>query len=272
MSEMARIIRLLKQTFEGKPYYGPSVLSSLAGATADLAARKPPGSAHSIWEIVAHLNQELIYACAVVQSTAGPWIEGKTTWPAITNTSDTAWQEALEDLKKANQALVLAVKQLDDAILDREAHRVRVPFYLMLHGTIQHNVYHAGQISLLRGQMVPSNTKKLESEDHTESRRTTGVRWVAIFDDNEGLESIRREHSAAHFDYLAANRDKIVIAGGLRLAPSEWYCGGLWVLQVDSRDEAVSLIEQDPYFRLGLRQGYRLLAWGKAPCYGMVSL
>lgn len=47
------------------------------------------------------------------------------------------------------------------------------------------------------------------------------MRWVAIFDDNDGLESIRKDHSAAHFAYLAANRDKIVIAGGLRLAPGD---------------------------------------------------
>ena len=98
------------------------------------------------------------------------------------------------------------------------------------------------------------------------------MRWVAIFDDNEGLESVRREHSASHFDYLSANRGKIVIAGGLRPAPGDWYCGGLWVLEVDSRDEAVRLIEQDPYFQLGLRKGYRLLVWGKAPCYSTVVL
>ena len=71
---------------------------------------------------------------------------------------------------------------------------------------------------------------------------------------------------------MGANRDKIVIAGGLRPVPDEWYCGGLWVLEVASRDEAVTLIEHDPYFRLGLRKGYRLLVWGKAPCYGAVSL
>ncbi|MBM3471126.1 MAG: hypothetical protein FJX73_10120 [Armatimonadetes bacterium] len=98
------------------------------------------------------------------------------------------------------------------------------------------------------------------------------MRWVAIFEDNEGKESIRKEHSNAHYDYLAANRDKIVIAGGLRPAPDEWFCGGLWVMEVDSREEAVKLAESDPFFRLGLRKGYRLLAWGKAPCYDAVTL
>jgi len=32
------------------------------------------------------------------------------------------------------------------------------------------------------------------------------MRWVAIFDDDPGRDAVRKEHSAAHFAYLAANR------------------------------------------------------------------
>jgi hypothetical protein len=153
MTEIARIARLLEQTFEGKPYYGPSVLDTLSGITAELAARRPPWSAHRIWDLVAHLTAELRYACTVIDGTAGSWTDGVTTWPAISETSDTAWHQAIKELKRANRTLVRAVKRLDDTVLDKKPVRVRGPFYLMLHGTIQHNVHHAGQISLLRGQM-----------------------------------------------------------------------------------------------------------------------
>jgi hypothetical protein len=154
MSEIARIAHMLEQTFEGKPYYGPSVLDTLEDVTAEVAIRRPQWSAHSIWALVAHLTAELNYARAVIEGAAGSWIEGKTTWPVITDTSEVAWQKAIKEIKKANRALVRVVKQLDDTILDRKPMRVRGPFYLMLHGTIQHNIYHAGQISLLTGQMI----------------------------------------------------------------------------------------------------------------------
>jgi hypothetical protein len=154
MSEITRIARLLEQTFEGKPYYGPSVLDTLLYVPAAVAASKPYWSAHRIWDLVAHLTAELNYARAVIEGTAQPWIEGTTTWPPITDTSETTWQEAISALKKANRALVRAVKRLNDDVLDQKPTRVRGPFYLMLHGTIQHNIYHAGQISLLRGQMT----------------------------------------------------------------------------------------------------------------------
>lgn len=154
MSEIERIARLMAQTFEGNPYHGPSVLGALQNVTADVAVRKPPWSAHRIWDIVAHLTAELTYARQVIQGTAGPWIEGQTTWPAITDTSAAAWEKAIRDLKRANRALVRAVRKLDDAMLDQKPIRVRGPFYLMLHGTMHHNIHHAGQISLLAGQMV----------------------------------------------------------------------------------------------------------------------
>ena len=98
------------------------------------------------------------------------------------------------------------------------------------------------------------------------------MRWIAFFEDLPDREWIRKEHASAHFDYLAAHQDRIKLAGGLREAPDAWYCGGLWILEVESRDEAVRLVEADPYFTLGLRKGYRLLVWGKAPCYDKVAL
>ena len=149
MSEPERIARLLEQTFEGRPYYGPSVIDSLKEVTAKIAVRKPRKSTHSIWNLVAHLTAELHYARALLEDTAGLWIEGETTWPAIPNKSEVAWQQAVEELKKANRALVRVVKQLDEAVLDQNLTGVQRPYYIVLHGTIQHNVYHAGQISLL---------------------------------------------------------------------------------------------------------------------------
>jgi uncharacterized protein len=89
------------------------------------------------------------------------------------------------------------------------------------------------------------------------------TRWAAIFEDLPGMASVRRERENLHFDYLGRNRDKILIGGGLREVPKGAFIGALWVLETESREEAVRLIEQDPYFQSGQRR-YRLLVWGKA--------
>jgi len=100
------------------------------------------------------------------------------------------------------------------------------------------------------------------------------TRWIAIFEDSQGSESrrLREEHAHEHFAYFAEHRDTIVLAGGLRQNPGDWYCGGLWIIEVESRDEAVRLCENDPFFKCGLRNSYRLYVWGKAPPYGPVTL
>ena len=89
------------------------------------------------------------------------------------------------------------------------------------------------------------------------------ARWVAIFEDGPEMAAVRRTHAEAHLGFLRENGDRILIAGGLREAPGGAFTGGLWVLHVDSREEAVRLIEKDPYYRQH-RRPYRLLVWGKA--------
>jgi uncharacterized damage-inducible protein DinB len=154
MREIERIASLLEQTFEGRAYYGPSVMDALENVTAGTATRKPDGGAHGIWSLVTHLTAELRYARALLEGTAGPWVEGQTTWPVVADTAATPWQQAVSDLTEANRALVRAVQQLDDAVLDKQLTQVRSTYYVALHGTIQHNAYHAGQISCLKRQLT----------------------------------------------------------------------------------------------------------------------
>ncbi len=89
------------------------------------------------------------------------------------------------------------------------------------------------------------------------------ARWVVFFDDEPGMMDVRCEREALHLAYLERHVDEIRMAGGLREAPGEAFVGGLWVLEVVSRERAVTLIEHDPYYVPSLRR-YRLLTWGKA--------
>jgi uncharacterized protein YciI len=89
------------------------------------------------------------------------------------------------------------------------------------------------------------------------------MRWVAIFEDDLGMLEVRRTYGQAHLDYLAANESEILIGGGLRNGPGESFAGGLWVLEVASRERAVELVESDPYYVPALRK-YKLFTWGKA--------
>ncbi len=78
-------------------------------------------------------------------------------WPAVTDTSAAVWQNTLAKLAQRHEALVKTVQSLTDArltdILITEQSRETgggVSCYITLHGIVQHDLYHAGQIALLK--------------------------------------------------------------------------------------------------------------------------
>jgi uncharacterized protein YciI len=97
------------------------------------------------------------------------------------------------------------------------------------------------------------------------------TRWVAIFEDDPAAGEVRLANRDAHFDYLARHADRILLAGGLRPDDDAFWSGGLWVIEADTREDAMQLCEEDPFFTAGLRKSYRLALWGRAPCYGELN-
>jgi len=71
-------------------------------------------------------------------------------WPAVTDTSEAAWTKTLEELRSNHQALRAAIRELDEAKLDENVPGTTYSVYFLLHGVVQHDLYHAGQIALLK--------------------------------------------------------------------------------------------------------------------------
>jgi uncharacterized protein YciI len=88
------------------------------------------------------------------------------------------------------------------------------------------------------------------------------MRWIAIFTDTPDMLAIRAERGDLHLAYLRAHTDEILIAGGCREGPDQPFVGGLWVMEVPSRERAVELVEHDPYW-VPAHRSVRLLTWGK---------
>ena len=111
-------------------------------------ARPLPGT-HAIWEIVLHLTA---WMDAVRRRLEGRPLDlsPEQDWPAIREENDAAWQIALGNLEGAHEKLRGEIAALDPARLDQRVAGKPYAIYFMLHGVIQHNLYHAGQIALLK--------------------------------------------------------------------------------------------------------------------------
>ena len=152
MREVIRIGSQLKRAFEGKAWHGSSLLELLADVSAEQAASKPTGGAHSIWELVLHIAVwQRFVTRAVEGEPMPPWdIAPEEDWPPVVDASEAAWRVAVTSLGDGNKRLRDAVRKLGDEDLDRIVAGRDYSVYFMLHGVLQHSLYHAGQIALLK--------------------------------------------------------------------------------------------------------------------------
>ena len=155
-SESIRIIDQLKRAHDGDPWHGSPVKDILQGVTHDQAARRPPNGAHSIWELVLHMTG---WRNEVAQrASGGPSGEPAAgDYPDIGDPTAARWTAALEALDRSHVNLVNVVQGMSDDHLLKPTNDPRnrplgtgVSYYELLHGIVQHDAYHAGQIAILK--------------------------------------------------------------------------------------------------------------------------
>jgi uncharacterized damage-inducible protein DinB len=148
-TEIDRIADQLERAFEGDAWHGRSLSDILSRIDAEQAAARPIAGAHTIWEIVTHITawQRTVRECLSGEPLL-PLPEAQN-WPPIEDTSEAAWGRALADLRAEYERLREAVLAWRDRDLGERVEGKRYTVYEMLHGVIQHDLYHAGQIALL---------------------------------------------------------------------------------------------------------------------------
>ena len=164
-SEVERIGDELQRALEGDPWHGDSASAILRGVTAQIAAARPPGGAHSIWEIVRHMTAWTNEVARRLDGHApGEPQEGD--WPVPAGSSADDWQRDVAALTDANRRLIDKLRAIDEHALhappverrDRESGS-GMTHYMTLHGLSQHHAYHAGQIAILKRIVAASERR-----------------------------------------------------------------------------------------------------------------
>ena len=149
MGEIGRITDQLKRAFAGPAWAGFSVLEALDGVSAARAAKRPLRGAHSIWELTVHIAvwEDVVRRRALGESYQPTPAQD---WPTPRGATPAAWAATLRRLKAGHRALRAVVRAFDARRLDRPLVRGGSSAYVQFHGAIQHDLYHAGQIAMLR--------------------------------------------------------------------------------------------------------------------------
>jgi hypothetical protein len=144
------VLALLDEGYSRKTWHGPNLRQSLKGVSAKQAAWRPAPGGHNIWELALH---SAYWKYAVRRRIAGGkrgsfTLKGSNFFarPEKGKSIESAWRADLALLEREHQALESAIRR----VLKTPRAKNLLP---ALYGVAFHDVYHAGQIRLLRRLM-----------------------------------------------------------------------------------------------------------------------
>lgn len=153
--DVAQLLAILDQAYDKTSWHGTNLRGSIRRVTPAQAAWRPAAGRHNIWEIVVHAAYWK-YAAArrLTGGARGSFpLKGSNWFPrpvASKSSFDKAWKADLALLDEMHSALRAAVMRLSAKDLSRTPPGKKVSNVALLSGVAAHDLYHAGQIQLLK--------------------------------------------------------------------------------------------------------------------------
>ncbi len=147
--EVQRILDQYNRALHGDAWHGDSVWEILHNISFEQAFARPVSSAHTVSELVGHMTfWETEVFRRLRNLPAQPVAE--LNFPQMPAATAENWDRALNGLRESNAAFRNCLAELDDCRLEEPLSAPDKTVYVEVHGVIQHHLYHAGQIALLK--------------------------------------------------------------------------------------------------------------------------
>ena len=156
MTEVERILDQYDRAMQGDAWHGDPIWQILDGISAKQAAHRPHAQRHTTWELVAHMTFWETEVDRRLNNMPPRSVE-KLNFPAMPEPTEENWNATLAEFRQSNTDFRKTLSQLDPARLDDIPPGRNKSIYVDLHGVIQHHIYHAGQIVILRS--FPSESR-----------------------------------------------------------------------------------------------------------------
>jgi hypothetical protein len=153
-AQVERLLGVLDRAYDRKSWHGTNLLGSVRGMGVEAAAWRPAPERHNAWEVAVHAAYWK-YAVwrRLTGAPRGSFPLAGSDWfdrPEPGAATGAAWKADLELLAAMHRQLREAVAALDPASIDRPAGGGRTTVFDLVAGAAAHDLYHAGQIQLLK--------------------------------------------------------------------------------------------------------------------------
>jgi uncharacterized damage-inducible protein DinB len=155
MNESERLADQIERALNGEAWHGPSWRDVLEGISRGAALQRPVPGAHSIAEIVLHATTWHDVARRRLQGESAD-VSDEQDWPKAAFATDQEWKDAIARLFDTGRALRDTVASFPPQRLLEKRPNADQNWYALAIGILQHDLYHAGQVGLLRKAQVPA--------------------------------------------------------------------------------------------------------------------
>ena len=147
---VASLLQQLDEAFDVRSWHGTNLRGSLRGLSPKVAAWRVSPRRHNIWELAVHAAYWKYAARRrLTGARRGDFpLSGSNWFPRPVKATAAAWQADLALLAEEHARLRAAIAKLRDSDLSRRLGRGTVGF--LVRGVASHDLYHAGQIQLLK--------------------------------------------------------------------------------------------------------------------------
>jgi hypothetical protein len=152
LNHLTEILFLIDTAYDQVSWHGPNLRGSLRGVTPWQAEWRPAPGRHNIWELVVHAAYWKYVAWRrLTGARRGSFPLSGSNWlPRPVDTSARAWADDIALLDRMHGTLRDAVAGLRAGELDRLSAQKGVTRRALATGVAAHDLYHAGQIQLLK--------------------------------------------------------------------------------------------------------------------------
>ena len=146
------LLSILDQAYDHRSWHGTNLRGSIRRVSIEQAAWRPAPGRHNIWEIVVHAAywKYVVWRRLARQPRGTFPLEGSNWFRRPQESSQAAWRADLALLDDMHGLLRAAAARLPAAALARKFPGSRETRFSLLSGAAAHDVYHAGQIQLLK--------------------------------------------------------------------------------------------------------------------------
>jgi uncharacterized damage-inducible protein DinB len=153
--EMLSITEQLKDAYSGDPWFGRSVNAILSEIDETTVFEKPNGQ-HSILELLWHMITWKEFVLSRLRHKNEQTLAHfeKLDWRELDHSDKKLWKEGLRQFAQLQIELVDIIKEKKDDLLSQKVGERNYDFRKLLHGIIEHDIYHLGQIAYIKKLLI----------------------------------------------------------------------------------------------------------------------